>query len=122
MVKDEFVPVIENIEEVIAALEDFVEDAERLGKQIEVGGAGLAQPRVRAVTPVDTGKLRKSVISVNDTVRVGAPYWWYVHAGTKHFEGQPFLREGISESYRGIIEMAEQKLADAIHDFNQEGV
>ena len=53
-------------------------------------------------TPVDTGRLRTSIISdirpMKATIAPHTDYAIFVHEGTRHIESRPFMREGVEKA------------------------
>lgn len=69
-----------------------------------------AEDHVKALAPVDTGRLRASITHLVDdrsvTIGTGVKYAKYQEAGTSRMKAQPFLRPGILDNldeYKNII-------------------
>lgn len=69
--------------------------------------------RAEATAPRRTGTLARSISVTKDGVVVDAAHAIFVHAGTRHMPGRPFLtRAIINEAEAGRI--ADQYLADVL--------
>ena len=97
------VKVTSHVDEVKDALEHQI--ALALAK---VGFA--AEDHVKALAPVDTGRLRASITHLVDdrsvTIGTDVEYAKYQEAGTSRMKAQPFLRPGILnnlDEYKSII-------------------
>ena len=81
-------------------------------------------PHVKAVTPVQTGTLKKNIKAGGTrtipkikagTPKRGGPYAWMRHRGTKFMTGVPYMRIGISKGYqhaRRVYIMGHKRSAD----------
>ena len=67
--------------------------------------------RAEATAPRRTGTLARSISVTKDGVVVDAAHAIFVHAGTRHMPGRPFLR-AINEAE--VIRIANQYLADVL--------
>lgn len=84
--------------------------AEAFKEIIEVSVAS-----VRAITPVDTGKLRGSIegrVKSEEMVEIGTSveYSLFVEKGTSRQKAQPFLQPGVLREIDTFIRIFEEKL------------
>jgi HK97 gp10 family phage protein len=98
---------IEGLDEARALLAKYPERARK-----EFGEA--ISKTVRAVkvesqrrSPVDTGRMRTSINVVRETptegeVAAGVNYAIFVHEGTRHMRGRPFMRDAVTSLEAGI--------------------
>ena len=68
--------------------------------------------RAEATAPRRTGALARSVSVTKDGVVVDAAHAIFVHAGTRHMPGRPFLTRAINEAE--AIRIADHYLADVL--------
>ena len=68
--------------------------------------------RAEATAPRRTGTLARSISVTKDGVVVDAAHAIFVHAGTRHMPGRPFLTRAIDEAE--AIRIADQYLADVL--------
>ena len=92
----------------LARAADQLDDAaltRRVGEQIA--------RRAEATAPRRTGTLARSISVTKDgVVVVDAAHAIFVHAGTRHMPGRPFLTRAINEAE--AIRIADQYLADVL--------
>ena len=97
----------------------FDEAKENIGNAIcdaleEIGVFGTGESQ--AITPVDTGKLRRSMghkTNNKDTVYIGTnmDYAPYVHEGTSRQKAQPFIKDAVMNNLDEIQNIIEKHLS-----------
>lgn len=101
------VKVTSHVDEVKDALENQI--ALALAK---VGFA--AEDHVKALAPVDTGRLRASITHLVDdrsvTIGTNVEYAKYQEAGTSRMKAQPFLEPGIMDNMEEFKEIIRNEL------------
>lgn len=80
--------------------------------------AFVIEGRSKAVTPVDTGRLRASIHTVNSRLRAeigtNVSYAIYVHEGTRFMQPRPFMSEGVQASRNQIEEILNAEITGAV--------
>lgn len=101
------IKVTSHVDEVKDALENQI--ALALAK---VGFA--AEDHVKALAPVDTGRLRASITHLVDdrsvTIGTNVEYAKYQEAGTSRMKAQPFLEPGINNNMEEFKEIIRNEL------------
>lgn len=83
-------------------------------------GINVVDGAVKLRTPVDTGLLRSDNISSVDESKLIAQetnkteYAPHVEFGTRYQSAQPFLRAGLIESSKKVIQIANKEAGDAL--------
>lgn len=99
---------LSGIDGVAVALDAKVTEAEaKLAKGIAVGGQ-IVRDEAKAVCPVDTGELRRSISSsaqgLTSTIGTNKEYAMYVEFGTCKMAAQPYLVPSLTGSKDEILE------------------
>ena len=94
---------------------DEVKDALEHQIALALEKVGLAaEDHVKALAPVDTGRLRASITHLVDdrsvTIGTNVEYAKYQEAGTSRMKAQPFLEPGISNNMEQFKEIIRNEL------------
>jgi HK97 gp10 family phage protein len=109
---------VKNATEIIKWLAEKPEQTvKEIGRAIEKA-VYKVQEKAKRNSPVDTGRMRASITkhttsrNLHGEVVVGVNYGIYVHEGTRHMRGRPFLKDAVGQSERDI----ESYLVEAINN------
>lgn len=94
---------------------DEVKDALEHQVALALSKVGFsAEDHVKALAPVDTGRLRASITHLVDdrsvTIGTNVEYAKYQEAGTSRMKAQPFLEPGISNNMEEFKEIIRNEL------------
>lgn len=118
---------IENIDRIRDAFARYPEIVGPFLRDASMKSAFTIEAQAKILSPVDTGRLRATIATslgiasqgISSIVSTNVFYAIYVHEGTRHMRGRPFMRQAaekkridVQEIYKAQIEKALQKVAD----------
>lgn len=78
----------------------------------------LIEREAKIVTPVDTGRLRASIHTVNEHLRsevgTNVKYAVYVHEGTQYMAPRPFMLAGVENAKSDIEDITNSEIERAL--------
>lgn len=97
---------IKGLDQVIRKFErmprEFINEMDKSVKR----SAYLVEGESKKITPVDTGRLRSSIMSSFSVLQaiIGphTDYAIYVHEGTRYMQGRPFMKQGAEKAISAI--------------------
>lgn len=103
------------------ALDFFGKLPKEVAKAIDIGlqkAAFLVEGSAKEKSPVDTGRLRASIITtllpLQATVAPHVNYAVFVHEGTQYQKPQPFLRDAAREKENEVIGIVNDEIAKVL--------
>lgn len=118
---------IEGLDEVVKLLEDMGDAAINVLDDAAKGGAEIVLAEAKRRVPVDTGRLRDSLILKKSKIKNakvrgvytvskkrGVEYFAPVELGTSKMKARPFLRPAVDENKREIAKAINNEVLKAI--------
>ena len=99
----------------------FDKDVEQIKRFLDVAvkkASFVVERGAKIKAPVDTGRLRSSIQTdirtLTGTIRPTVDYASFVHEGTRHMTGRPFLKDALTEGEKQIHEIFIKAVHDAL--------